>query len=171
MPFPAVLAASVLLALQQGAPSDVPKNHWAYPPVDRMFQEGLLQGYPSGLQPKLALDKSIKQDFKQAEKWFSRWVSLKIIALHHESMRYSERSNYEYAVAAHAVYASIRAAADGIESTTTLEIGRKELPDLARAISMFHAELTKLGANPTEMIAKLNEIESSTNRLFVGNRR
>lgn len=43
----AVLAAVVAPA-QQGAPSDVPRNHWAFPAVDELFRAGILQGYPSG---------------------------------------------------------------------------------------------------------------------------
>jgi peptidoglycan hydrolase CwlO-like protein len=32
----------------QGAPSDVPKDHWAYHAVDELFKVGLLVGYPDG---------------------------------------------------------------------------------------------------------------------------
>ena len=30
----------------QGAPSDVPPNHWAYKAVDELYKAGILHGYP-----------------------------------------------------------------------------------------------------------------------------
>jgi len=32
--------------VQQGAPRDVPRDHWAFPAVDTLFRDGLLKGYP-----------------------------------------------------------------------------------------------------------------------------
>jgi len=32
-----------------GAPSDVPKGHWAYAAVDNLYRAGILHGYPDGL--------------------------------------------------------------------------------------------------------------------------
>lgn len=49
-----VFLAAVVLAMvtgalaQNGAPSDVPRNHWAFEAVDKLFREGLLRGYPDG---------------------------------------------------------------------------------------------------------------------------
>ncbi|MGV3617751.1 MAG: S-layer homology domain-containing protein [Fimbriimonas sp.] len=47
--------ASIALALgcasamaQSGPPSDVPKDHWAYPAVENLFRLGILKGYPDG---------------------------------------------------------------------------------------------------------------------------
>lgn len=47
--------ASVALALacasvmaQSGPPTDVPKDHWAYPAVENLFRLGILKGYPDG---------------------------------------------------------------------------------------------------------------------------
>lgn len=39
---------SVVCAQTKGAPSDVPKDHWAYKAVDDLFRWGLLDGYPNG---------------------------------------------------------------------------------------------------------------------------
>ncbi|RYG38272.1 S-layer homology domain-containing protein [bacterium] len=33
---------------QQGAPTDVPRTHWAFDAVDTLFRQGLLKGYPDG---------------------------------------------------------------------------------------------------------------------------
>jgi hypothetical protein len=41
-------AVAVAAQAQSGAPSDVPRNHWAFEAVDTLFREGLLKGYPDG---------------------------------------------------------------------------------------------------------------------------
>jgi hypothetical protein len=41
----ALLAGAV--AQSPGAPSDVPRDHWAYSAVDTLFRLGLLSGYPA----------------------------------------------------------------------------------------------------------------------------
>ncbi|HEY0867840.1 MAG TPA: S-layer homology domain-containing protein [Fimbriimonas sp.] len=45
-----LLAASLACSAfaQNGAPPDVPRNHWAFDAVDTLFREGLLKGYPDG---------------------------------------------------------------------------------------------------------------------------
>jgi len=39
---------SAVCAQSKGAPSDVPKDHWAYKAVDDLYRWGLLDGYPDG---------------------------------------------------------------------------------------------------------------------------
>jgi peptidoglycan hydrolase CwlO-like protein len=42
------LLAAASVGFSQGAPSDVPKDHWAYHAIDELFKVGLLVGYPDG---------------------------------------------------------------------------------------------------------------------------
>lgn len=47
----AVLAGALAVTsamAQTGAPSDVPRDHWAFSAVDNLFREGILKGYPDG---------------------------------------------------------------------------------------------------------------------------
>lgn len=48
--FAAAAVLASVVAQDRGAPSDVPRDHWAFPAVDRMFREGLLKGYPPQAQ-------------------------------------------------------------------------------------------------------------------------
>ena len=42
------MATPILAQSGQGAPPDVPKDHWAHKAVDELFRAGLLKGYPDG---------------------------------------------------------------------------------------------------------------------------
>jgi hypothetical protein len=44
-----VAFAAVCSAMGQQLPSDVPANHWAAPAVSKLYELGVLQGYPDGL--------------------------------------------------------------------------------------------------------------------------
>lgn len=47
----AIFAGALIVSsavAQTGAPSDVPRNHWAFGAVDNLFREGILKGYPDG---------------------------------------------------------------------------------------------------------------------------
>lgn len=46
----AVIILASVVAQDRATPSDVPRDHWAFPAVDRMFREGLLKGYPPQAQ-------------------------------------------------------------------------------------------------------------------------
>lgn len=35
-----------VVSAQRGAPSDVPRSHWAFAAVDGLFKDGILVGYP-----------------------------------------------------------------------------------------------------------------------------
>jgi hypothetical protein len=45
-----VLALTSVAIAQEGrtAPTDVPRNHWAFEAVDHLFRAGILRGYPDG---------------------------------------------------------------------------------------------------------------------------
>lgn len=44
--FSAGLVLGLGILLQSEAPSDVPRNHWAFGAVDDLFKAGILHGYP-----------------------------------------------------------------------------------------------------------------------------
>lgn len=172
MPILSLIAVATILQTQ-GAPSDVPKNHWAFPAVDTLFREGLLKGYPAGKQPALKLDKTIKQDLKQAEVLVLSWMDKGIL---HEYLSHRPRvnwnpSNYELAVGVHAAWFN----AQGLlkDSKTSKELREEvlgQLQTMVKVISMFEPELTKLGADPEQMITKVNDLYQSQYRLFHGDR-
>jgi hypothetical protein len=169
----ATLTAALLFAQAQFAPSDVPKNHWAYPAVDRLFQEGLLKGYPSGGQPTLVLDIDAKLDKSQFLLWKSQWESNGLLAGYsHWGGRHSDPgSKYEMAVIVHSSWANARGALESKEPNGKDPAAILKLfPSLAKAISMLNPELTKLGVDTKQLIATLNDLQDSRHRLFVGNR-
>ena len=155
------------------APSDVPKEHWAFPAVDALFQEGLLKGYPPSNSAVLSLDKSIKQDLQKAAKVLTVWKAEGLLVGypdHHGHRR--PASNYELAVAVHAAWSNAQELMKGERSSDEQRnwiFG--QLPTMAQLVSMFEPELAKLGANPMEMIAVINDLNDSPNRLFHGDRR
>lgn len=169
------LAPVISVILFAQAPADVPKDHWAFPAVDALFKEGLLKGYPSGKLPPLKLDKSIKQDLKQSEKWLAVWAKKDIFDNSMGSCPLiggRDPSNYELAVATYATLLKVESLFT--DRKTSGERRREilsEFPTMAMALSMFSAELTKLGGDANEMIGRLNELYESPNRLFLGDRR
>lgn len=44
-----VAIAAVCSAMGQKTPNDVPSNHWAAPAVTKLYDLGILQGYPDGM--------------------------------------------------------------------------------------------------------------------------
>ncbi len=172
MPILSLIAVATILQTQY-APADVPKDHWAFPAVDALFREGLLKGYPAGKQPALKLDKSIKQDLKQAEVLIMAWVEKGILVGYpnHHPRQWRDPSNYELAVATHAAWSHIQGLLkDGKASSEMRQEIQGQFPTMARMISMFEPELTKLGADPGQMIARVNDLYQSQYRLFHGDR-
>ncbi len=116
----------------------------------------------------LKLDKTLKPDLKQAKVWLTEWKVKGILVGYPDR---HEPSNYEVAVAIHATLANIeeQLKKGSLPEDYLLDI-RTEMPNVARAISMFHKELTQFGADPEQMIAKLTDLRDSRSRLFHGDR-
>lgn len=156
----------------QSAPPDVPKDHWAFPAVDTLFREGLLKGYPWEKQPALKLDKSIKRNLKQAAhivlgQWRSEGLLVGYLDLKHRQ----EPTNYDLAVAVHAAWTNaVNLLKDRLVLVEQHPAFNMILEDMVEMISMFDPELHKLGVNPNEMIAKINDLHLSRYRLFHGER-
>lgn len=157
----------------QSAPPDVPKDHWAFPTVDALFKEGLLKGYPSGKQPPLKLDKSIKQDLKQAAKVLAGWKAEGLLVGYPDNHGHRRpASNYEIAVGVYAVWSNTKELMKDQKSPVDLrKWAHGQLPAMSKIVSVFEPELTKLGANPIQMIAALNDLNDSPLRQFHGERR
>jgi hypothetical protein len=160
------LIAAIVIGPPQAAPSDVPRKHWAYPAVDRLFREGLLKGYPTN-RAFYKLDKSIELDKKRIQEWTLRWANVGLLPETYHATPcghpYDQDSPY---VMATNVYYALQGA---VESTP--KHAEAELPRLALAISMLRAELTKLGADPRALIAKLIDLRDGRNRQFIGSDR
>jgi len=168
------LVAAFIIGAAQGLPPDVPKNHWAYPAVNKLFEEGLLKGYPARSQPKLILEKSAKFDLVQMQAWKDKWLAKGFAVEYPESpyrRDYGNASRYEFAVMVHAVWSGVKDILTKTDQASTLQAAALgEVGNLAQAISVFDYELTKLGANPKQMIARLNDLQDSGHKLFHGNR-
>ena len=166
----ATVVSAILFAQ---APADVPKDQWAFPAVDALFKEGLLKGYPSGKQQPLKLDKSIKQDLKQAAKVLAGWKAESLLVGYPDNHGHRRpASNYELAVAVHAVWFNTKELMKDQKSPVELrKWAHGQLPTMSKIVSMFESELNKLGANPVEMIAVLNDLNDSPLRQFQGERR
>jgi hypothetical protein len=167
----ATVIATFLVGPFQFAPTDVPKNHWAYPAVDRMFQEGLLKGYPSGKRPVLRLDKTAKLSDKETTALRDKWTKQELLYDQWSHGRSREPSRYELAVEIHATWVTVR---DVLKSPKEREDKKRtalgEMPTLARAISAYNFELTKLGGDTGNMIDTLNDLLDARDRLFLGAR-
>lgn len=153
------------------APSDVPKEHWAFPAVDVLFREGLLKGYPASQKLLIKLDKSVKPDLDMAQGWRLDWEKKELISWF-RPCRYSGPTKYELAVIAHTV---LIAAQDEIHKTNPnrrkVANYHQEFSKLGKLISMFHEEITELGGDPQEMIKLLNNLADFPNPLFLGDKR
>lgn len=157
-----------LLFAQQGAPADVPKTHWAHPAVDSLFNEGLLKGYPT--QKAVTLDKTAKVSEKEGEALIEKWKKMELLGGFGDwHRRYSPPSRYEVAVAAHASWANLLSTIkEGKVSQEKIDLFLSEVPKLAYVISAFDFELTKLGGDTKDMIAKLNDLTEGPYRPFRG---
>lgn len=147
------------LSSVQFTPSDVPKNHWAYSAVNELFQNRLLDGYPS--ETALRLDRKLVYDEKAVMKDMTRWKQNGLLVGYPDGLHRRPPSRYEYAVAVHAVYSNIRELAakshesPQAESQFTMNVV-PELREITRVISMLNWELDKLGADTHQMVLDLN---------------
>ncbi len=172
-----IMAACFALTWMQSAsaPIDVPRDHWAFPAVNELFQEGLLKGYPSGKLPPLKLDNSVKLDFVELERWARIWVKKKYFVIDSGCTPLGGRrspSRYELAVVLHQVCFEVGRKLR--QEKLTIEEQREilsDIPQLGQAISMLEHELTKLGGDVNNMFKQLNDLYYSPNRLFLGNNR
>lgn len=150
------LISALLFSQAQFAPSDVPKDHWAFPAVNALFEEGLLRGYPAAGKP-LGLAAGVPMDLKEARSRLDRWVAEKLLVGYpsrHVPSSNREASRYELAVAVHALCSQLKA---GITDVPWPVI-EKELPHVAHIVSMFQKELVELGQNPVALVAELEQI-------------
>ena len=153
------IIAAFLISPAQGAPIDVSKNHWAFPEVDRLFKEGLLKGYPSGESSSVKLDKTVTLNEKQTFALLKHWKEIGL-----QTRDTASRS--EIGVVLYIVWYNLRARYDRCETEKQRQAVRKEIPDLARAISAYNEALTQRGNDPQEMINSLNDILDRANRPF-----
>lgn len=168
--FPSLIAAATILQTQS-APPDVPKDHWVFPAVDALFREGLLKGYPAEKQPALKLDRSIKRDLKQAEKWIQSWIlaGFGALSLCKPITGYREPTSYEAAVIVHDTLANVESLLKNRQTPTEKRLGiRVHFPEVVKAISMFEPELIKLGGDVPDMMRRLNDLYDSPHCLFHG---
>lgn len=167
MSFLSGLIFGLSLTPAQFAPSDVPKNHWAYGAVNELFENGLLKGYPAEGRP-LTLAK-VPVDMTKARERLTRWDKEKLLKAYETSPPLTgslrrPASNWEVAVGVHAAWANF---AQG-ENLPVSDMLKKELPELADTISMFQYELTKLGADPKQMIDDLEKLRQQQEGRFQG---
>ena len=167
----AITICALVMGSQKGAPPDVPKNHWAYPAVDRMFQEGLLKGYPDGKHPALKLDKKTVLSLKEGTELRDRWRKMGLCPDNWSHGASNDPSRYELAVEVHVTLVTIHDVLKSPQSTDDQRrLAFNELPALVNAISAFNVELTKLGCDTGKMIETINDLLDGQARLFLGHR-
>lgn len=166
MSFLSGLICVLFMSPAQGAPADVPKNHWAYGAVNELFENGLLKGYPAEGKA-LTLRSNVVSDMKKAQQRTLRWEREQILvtAIDAEFVNFRrDPSRYELAVGVYAVYWGRNALGEEKARQTLL----KELPEIVDQIAMFQFELTKLGADPKQMVADLEQFRQKYEGRFQG---
>ena len=170
------LFCSLLFALSstQFAPPDVPKDHWAYPAVNELFGAGLLDGYPKVMA--LGLDPTIAFDQKTLDDDMDRWKQQGLLVGYPDGLGRGipqQRSRYEFAVAVHAVCATIEdlgqkshGSAESRSQFSMMVV--PEIPSLVKAMSMVAPELKKLGADTHSMVMTLNRFWPKSTVAFQG---
>lgn len=161
--FIGLLLVGSTFASAQSAPSDVPKNHWAYQAVDELFRNGLLDAYPTNMD--LVIDHSAIFDQKVLNDDINRWRQNGLLVGYPEGLGRGfypdNRSSYEFAVATYNACAVVREnALHSRGSGQAMSQFRMnvvpEIPNIVKAISMLIPELERLGAKPHDMVVGLN---------------
>lgn len=179
--FSALLVASVISG--QGAPSDVPKNHWAYPAVNQLFEEGLLKGYPAQGSKPLKLEKipwdaeSALGEIHRLEKKLGSlslfvdpmghmhredWSSLYIqcIAAYHLGDRVRNLANE--------VSGKTKAVSSVAQSRKDLENNLTELEAIVRLIGMTQDGIRRLDGDPDKLVRDLEQLRFRYSAQFKG---
>lgn len=164
----AALLAIAQAGTAQFAPPDVPKSHWAYPAVNKLFEEGLLRGYPL----KKPLDhrpssKILTKD--EMTTLLGRWLekglmkdAFSILIQARGGFSLDQATTYQVTVLVHRGWESIC-------NGGPLYIG--EHGETINAIHTVEVALKHLGADPKLMVDKLNRVYEQPNLKFHANSR
>lgn len=137
------------MASAQSVPSDVPKNHWAYPAVENLYRAGILKGYPDGtfkgsrMASRYELSQMLDGAFGDLR------VQLSVSTKELEDLRTrlgasSQADVNQFRAQLEAVRAEV---ADANATRSEMDALMKQFADLARDLQRMRTELNQVRAS------------------------
>lgn len=151
----AALLAIAQAGTAQFAPPDVPKSHWAYPAVNKLFEEGLLRGYPSVKPSESRPSPNVLKSDEMTvllKRWLEKDLIKQAFSLLNQSrggFSLDQATTYQVAVLVHSGW-------ENICNGGSQYFG--EHREAVNAIRTVEVALKQLGADPKSMINKLNRV-------------
>lgn len=159
----ATLISIAQIGTAQFAPLDVPKAHWAYPAVNKLFEEGLLRGYSTTKMPQ-SHPAGKELDKGELSILLKQWLEKNLIRNTY-SLLVQGRGGFSLEQAT--IYQSAVLVYCGWENICIGgNIYIEEHQDAANAIHTFKKALVQLGADPDIMLAKLSRIQNQSSLRF-----